>query len=206
MSKFEMLGVGQRIRELRQEKGLTLEGLAEAVSAVRKEAVHFTTIAKMERAQRATSLEWVWDLAAALGVSPSDILPLPRTRAVRMVPLLGKIAAGNWQEAVEDASETIPVPEGEGGTNIFALRPEGSSMNLAVMDGSFVIVDPDQRDLLDGKLYAMMNGEGETTFKRFRADPMRLEPMSDDPEHKTIPLGREPFTVIGRVIMEMRQH
>jgi len=45
-----------------------------------------------------------------------------------------------------------------------------------------------------------MNGEGETTLKRFRADPLRLEPCSSDPQYQPIALGKEPFTVIGRAI------
>ena len=58
---------------------------------------------------------------------------------------------------------------------------------------------PDDFELRDGKFYAVMK-DGETTFKRFRANPARLEPCSSNPAHGAIAIGREPFTVIGRVV------
>lgn len=75
-------------------------------------------------------------------------------------------------------------------------------MNQVVGADATIIVDPDDFELRDGKFYAVMNGDGETTFKRFRADPPRLEPCSTNPDHKPIILGREPFTVVGRIVWQ----
>jgi SOS-response transcriptional repressor LexA len=72
-------------------------------------------------------------------------------------------------------------------------------MDKLVGEDGLIIVDPDQRDLINGKLYCVRNIAGEATFKRYRADPPQLEPMSSNPYHTAIPLGREPFIVIGRV-------
>lgn len=204
MAKEAIAAVGHRIREMRIAAGLTLDQLAEKVSEIRGEPAHFTTIAKIERSQRTISIDWIIQIAQALGVAPGDILaPAPR-RAVRMVPVIGQIAAGGWQEAVQEPIGEVPIPDETAGPNAFGLRPSGDSMNLVFNDGGYVIVDPDQIDLLDGKYYAMMNGEGETTFKRFRADPPRLEPQSSNPAHQPIPLGKEPFTTIGRVVFQLQ--
>ena len=73
-------------------------------------------------------------------------------------------------------------------------------MDTVAGAGSIVLVDPDQLSLRDGRYYVVMNGEGETTFKQFRADPARLEPLSSNPEHRTIDLGQSPYTVVGRVV------
>ena len=73
-------------------------------------------------------------------------------------------------------------------------------MNLLIEPDGYVVVDPDMRDLIDGKVYAVMNGSAETTVKRYRENPPRLVPCSSNPEHKDIAIGREPFTVIGRVV------
>lgn len=198
MSKDQIAAVGHRIRELRIAAGLTLEELASRIG----EGVHFTTIAKIEKSQRTISLDWILKIANALHVAPAALLQVER-RPVTLIPLVGGIAAGNWREAVLDPVEMIPVAGV--GPNAFALRPIGDSMNKVVGEGAIVVVDPDQLDLLEGKLYAVMNGSGETTFKRYRNDPARLEPVSTNPEHQPIPLGREPFTVIGRVVWQMEQ-
>lgn len=190
--------VGSRIRQLRMAAGLSMEELARRVG----DGTHFTTISKIERSQRTISLDWIIKIAAALNVAPAELLRKETDRPITLVPLIGTIAAGNWREAIQDPIEMIPASGV--GPNSFALRPEGDSMDRLVGDGAIVIVDPDQLDLLEGKLYAMMNGEGETTFKRYRNDPPRLEPVSNNPDHKAIPLGREPFTVIGRVVWQMQ--
>jgi repressor LexA len=204
MAKDAIAAVGHRIRELRIAAGLTLDQLAERVSLIRGEPAHFTTIAKIERSQRTISIDWIMQIAEALGLAPGDILtPTPR-QPVRMVPVIGRIAAGGWQEAIQEPIGEVPVPHDTAGPNAFSLRPTGDSMNLVFADGGYVIVDPDQVDLLDGKYYAIMNGDGETTFKRFRADPPRLEPQSSNPAHQMIPLGREPFTTIGRVVYQLQ--
>ena len=117
-----------------------------------------------------------------------------------MVPIVGRIAAGNWREAIAEPLGYLPCPVG--GPNAFALKPEGTSMDLVVGDNALIVVDPDELDLLEGKFYSVMNANGETTFKRYRGDPPQLEPVSSDPSHKVIPLGREPFTVIGRVVWQ----
>jgi SOS-response transcriptional repressor LexA len=66
--------------------------------------------------------------------------------------------------------------------------------------GGFIVVDPDQRDLIDKKYYVVTNGDHEATFKQFCADPLSLVPCSTNPLHQPIPLGSEPFRVIGRVV------
>lgn len=190
-----------KVREIRKSRGLTMEQLAEKVGAVLGKPTHFTTIAKIERSQRQISGEMLHALMQALDAKPEQLLSAaPMTIAVRMVPLIGKIAAGNWREAIQDPDGYIPAAVRSG--NAFALKAEGDSMNLVVGEGAVIVVDPDQPDLLDGRLYAVMNSSGDTTFKRYRSHPPTLEPVSTNPEHKPIAIGREPFTVLGRVIWQ----
>lgn len=118
---------------------------------------------------------------------------------MRRVPLIGRIPQGNWREAIQDPIDLIPTTKG--GSDTFALVPEGDSMNLVVKDPNAVIfIDPDDRVLVHEKYYAMMNGEGEATFKQYLDAPPRLAPCSSNPIHKEMLLGEEPITVIGRVI------
>lgn len=197
--------IGNKIREARIAKGMTLEQVADNIAKATGEPVHFTTIAKIEKSQRTISVDWILKLADALDIDPAEFMALKHRKTIvtlRTVPLLGKIPAGPWREAVQEPVQLVPVNDAVG-ANAFALEPDGDSMNKVVPPGSIIVVDPDQSELLDGKVYAIMNSSSEATFKRFRANPMRLEPVSDNPEHQPIPIGKEPFTVIGRVVWTM---
>ena len=184
------------IRNLRLERNLTIEDL---VGLIGGDEISISTLARLEKGEMGLTLDYTNMIADALQVDPSALNP--RARSGRVFPLVGRIAAGNWREAVEDAKGWKSVPADlDSGVNSFVLVPEGDSMDkLARPDGSWIVVDPDQRDLLDKKLYAMMTEAGETTFKQFFADPPRLEPCSSNPAHKPIPLGREPIIVIGKI-------
>jgi repressor LexA len=186
--------MANNIRERRLARGLTMRDLADRMGT------HYTTIAKIERSERRLTPDWVARFASALGIDPSDISTngstLPAGGA-KPIPVIGLVAAGNWREAVQSADEYVPAPSA--GPNTFGLTVEGDSMNKVAQAGSIVMVDPDQAELHDGAYYVVMNAENDTTFKQYRANPARLEPCSDNPEHRTIPLGRIPFSVVGRV-------
>lgn len=185
------------IRALRKGRGWTMEQLAERIEG----SPHYTTIAKLERNERGLSLEWMRKIATALEVQPEDLFSSdPARRAVRMVPLIGEIAAGNWKEAVHDPIGYVPAISG--GPRVFGLKTSGDSMNRVIMENAYLLVDPDMADLVDGKIYAVRNEQGEATVKFYRPDPPRLEPASTNPAHKPIFFGQEPFTIIGRVIWQ----
>lgn len=188
------------IREIRKAKGLTLQQLGELTKNPNTgNATDLATIQKLEAGKRALNADWRFALAEALGVHPDDLVgaTVPRTQ-MRRVPLVGKIPAGNWRLAVEDATDLIPCTSG--GPNTFALKPEGDSMDLLLKyDGAIVFCDPDDKALKSGSNYAMMKDGGEVTFKQYRENPPRLVPLSSNPEHKEMLLGEEPLVTIGRI-------
>jgi transcriptional regulator with XRE-family HTH domain len=59
---------GERLRDLREAAGLTQEALAEAAG------VHWVTISRIETGVREVGVTTVVDLAAALGLDPSELL------------------------------------------------------------------------------------------------------------------------------------
>lgn len=121
--------------------------------------------------------------------------------AARAIPYIGEVAAGNWREAVQRSTMSMPAPDPTIPRNAFALKVTGDSMDLLVEDGGTVIVDPDDKALYPGRFYVVLNSEGETTFKKFAPDPARLIPCSSNPAHEEIELGSgEAFRVVGRVI------
>lgn len=189
------------IRELRQARGWSMRELAEKMSE-QGEPVHFTTVAKIERSQRKLTIEWAKRFADALDVRPAEIIgdedadlfPINS----RPIPVIGRVAAGNWREAIQETHDFITAPVAA--PRAFGLTVDGDSMDLVTPEGSTVLIDPDDSDLRDGSYYVVLNGDGETTFKRYRADPSRLEPCSSNPSHTAIMLGRQHFTITGRVV------
>lgn len=127
--------------------------------------------------------------------------------AIRSLPIIGQVAAGNWRDAVQQPIGSMPAPDPNIPPRAFVLEVVGNSMDEIVAEGSTVIVDPDDKALFPRRLYVIENSEGETTFKQFESSPARLVPRSSDQSHKEIMIGSgEAFTLIGRVIWSANRH
>lgn len=119
---------------------------------------------------------------------------------ITQLPVIGQVAAGRWREAVQQPVGWIPVLSASAPQSAFALAVVGDSMDLEIGDGGTVIVDPDDKALYPGRLYVVLNADGEATFKQFEADPARLMPRSSNPAHQAIQIGDgSAFTLVGRV-------
>ena len=98
---------------------------------------------------------------------------------VRMLPLVGSIAAGSPILAEENVEDHIAVPEQitASGDN-FLLKVRGDSMiEAGILDGDTVVVRR-QDDCSDGEIVACLVEGGEATVKRLRRveGRVRLEP------------------------------
>lgn len=185
--------MANRLRELRERKQLTRAALASLAGT------GATQVNKLESGERRLSDHWAQRLAPHLGVEPYELfMPASNLPSVRWVPVIGQVSCGNLEEAIENAEGFVPTING--GPRVFALRPNGDSMNLLIPEYGYALVDPDQIDLIDGKVYVVVNGNSESTAKRYRASPARLVPCSTNDTHSEIVIGSEPFTVVGRVI------
>jgi len=111
----------------------------------------------------------------------------------------GLVPAGGWAEAFDDVIGYMPSPDAKLSKDAFVIIVEGDSMNKHVQSGEAIIVDPQDRDLVSGKLYVVRNAHGEVTFKRYQEGPSRLVPCSTNASHQTIYPGQEEFQIIGRV-------
>lgn len=188
-----------RIKELREARGLTQPALAKLAGTTKNQLV------KLESGSRRLSDHWAQRLAPHLGVQPYELfMSAEVVTPLRFVPLVGSISCGDWQEAVEHALGQVPAVQG--GSRVFALQAQGDSMNELIADKGYVYVDPDDTELRDDKIYVVINGENEATVKKFRANPARLVPCSDNPNHQEIMLGNSPCRVIGRVVGSFSPH
>lgn len=195
----------QRLREARGRKYPTAKAAIEAFGFVEP------TYRSHENGGRGFDVEAAQRYGKAFGVNPiwllglgveADDPELPgRGNGAQLgsIPIVGAVQGGNWREAVKRSAASMPRPDPSVPPEAFALRVTGDSMDELVEDGGTVIVDPQDKDLFPGRYYVVMNGDGETTFKRFMADPARLVPCSTNPVHKEIPIGSR-FEIVGRVI------
>jgi len=86
------------------------------------------------------------------------------------LPLLGKIAAGQPIEAIEDHTE-IDLSEFFIAPNRFVLKVQGDSMiEAGILDNDMVVVEQSQRANNDDIVVALIDNE-EATLKRLRHEP-----------------------------------
>lgn len=131
----------------------------------------------------------------------ADVAPEIEQATARGIPMIGDVPGGNWREAVQRPQGWMPSPDPSMPANAFGLTVRGDSMDQYVDDGGTVIVNPDDKALYPGRFYVILNGDGETTFKQFQADPARLVPCSSNPAHRELVIGgEEGFQIVGRVI------
>ena len=141
------------------------------------------------------SLEW---LATGQGnIAPPD---KPPAHARLRVPLISWVSAGVM--AFPDISEEVLGWVEESGLeptgDWIALRVVGDSMDRISPPESIIFVDRKDQVLVPNACYVISNGDGEATYKRFRSNPMRFEPVSTNPAHEPIYPTREPL-IVGRV-------
>lgn len=131
------------------------------------------------------------------GTRPENIIPLP---SMRRVPLIGTIACGQPILAVEDASETIPMPDDIHAD--FALRCKGDSMiNARIFDGDIVYIRS-QPDVENGEIAAVIIDD-EATLKRVYHHPDSIVLQPENPLFQPIVLhgaDMETVRIIGKAV------
>lgn len=191
--------IGARIRQRREELGLTLEELGDQLS------LNKSTIMRYESGEvQKIKLPILQSLAQALDVDPNwlalktdvaepyykrtiptatNIIPLP---LASFIPLVGNIACGEPILAEENIEGYVKAPAYCEGS--FALRCKGDSMTGArIMDGDIVIIRQ-QSDIDDGEIAAVLI-EDEATLKRVYKMPGRLVLRAENPRYAPIDLS-----------------
>jgi repressor LexA len=131
--------------------------------------------------------------------------PRPAPAAgVRMLPLVGSIAAGAPILAEQNVEEEIAVPELLTTTgDCFLLRVRGESMvGIGIMDADYVVVRR-QQDCEDGDVVAALVEGEEATVKRLDriAGRVRLSPENATME----PFYPDRVEVLGKVVGVFRR-
>ena len=210
-----MQSLAERLKFLRESKGLSLRKLAEHIN------VHFSTLGSYERGRRNPDLETLKMLAEFYNVSIDYLLglvddpqghlkgevELPRfDKPQKTVPLLGKVSAGQGIPAEEDIIGFIPLEPGENAD--FALKVKGHSMHPLLQDGDIVFVRK-QPVARNGQLAVVRINGDEGVIKKFYKDRSGVTLRSENPEYPPIYIKKDKWDneceIIGVVVSYKRK-
>ena len=115
------------------------------------------------------------------------------------VPVIGKITAGAPILAVENVTDTFPIPiDFVGNSESFMLTVSGESMiEAGILDGDYILVKK-QNTANNGDTVVAMNSDNEVTVKTFykEKDHFRLQPENDTME----PIILKEVTILGKAV------
>lgn len=121
------------------------------------------------------------------------------------VPILGEVAAGSFEEAIENPEGELPmeVPASREPSDYLALRVRGESMTGAgIFPGDMVVVDRQTRPLSGQIVVALL--EGEATVKRLVLGTGTVELHPENPDFEILRPPPESCRILGKVV-ELRR-
>ena len=193
----------QRIKFLREEKGMTQQELAEKVGFKTASAVN-----KIELGLRDINQTKILAFATALGTTPGELMGgVRRKESVKgvKIPVLGYVRAGIPIEAVEDILdyEEISLEMASQG-EYFALSIKGDSMEPRIAEGDVVIVRK-QNIVENGELAVVLVNGNDATVKKFYMNENGVTLISTNPTYDPFYYSKEdveklPVQVIGKVV------
>lgn len=183
-------GYPPTLREIQQHSG--------TVKSLRGVAIHLDALQRKGYIERGSQ-------ARSIRILHPDYQP--ESERVRLLPLVGDIAAGTPILAQENIEDLIPVPADmvRNVENAFLLRVKGDSMTGEhIMPRDLVVIKP-QETAYNGELVAVLVND-EATIKRiyFEKDRVRLQPAN--PAYEPIYVRPEEARVIGKVIGLIRDY
>lgn len=164
------MNAGNRLKQLREEKGLSQSEVAKIIGVGR------TTYLKWENGENQPTRK-LDQLSQFFGVSidyllgKSDVKNIKsknlHSRGIR-IPVLGRVVAGIPIEAVEEILDYEEItPELAATGKFFALKIRGHSMEPRMMEGDVVIVRK-QEDVESGDVAIVLVNGNEATVKRVK--------------------------------------
>lgn len=176
---------------------------------VRDLAIKQSTISSWMRGERLPNITKIDILCKYLNCSRTDLMEeytgSSRADAIR-IPILGKVAAGQPIEMIEDIIGEVAIEQTKG-FQYFALEIRGDSMSPRIQNGDIVIVRK-QPTVESGDIAIVaVNGDEATCKKiRYMHDGMEIVPLNPSYESHFISYDQVqslPVTIIGKVV-EMR--
>ena len=159
-----------KLAEMRERAGLTQAQLAEKLGVTQQ------TIWYYEKGRREMKSGVLIALSKALDCSISDLLGIDDTYGVikasqspsHQLPIVGRMAAGEAREAIEQRDRTHPIPDElyNGNENSVWVEISGNSMNRLFPDGSLVLINMSS-EVHNGDVAAVFVNGDDVTIKTF---------------------------------------
>lgn len=185
----------ERVKDLCSKQGLTVQEL-EKRAGVANGYIRSTYV----KGSKPKS-ETLKRIADVLGVSPSYLMGEVKTGG-RMIPLLGRVAAGLPITAVENVIGQEEISEQLAGTGeFFALKIRGDSMTPSICDGDIVIVRR-QDCAEDGDIVIALIDDEDGVCKVFKRTESAIVLISRNPIYD--PIVRTDVRILGKVV-ELRR-
>lgn len=210
------------IRQLREAAGLTQPQLAERLEDV--PGLKQADISKIENGRHKSPEMHQAPLADALGVSPAEIAKQvdellggatvspqqkpPAAPSPSVVPLIGWVRAGQWDEVNNPFDPEISEGTVQTGVKVsnrsFALRVKGDSMTNPAgwptfPEGMEIVVDPKRQPESGDLVIAQLEDDEAATFKRLVRDAGTTLLVPLNPRYPTITVDR-PIRICGVVV------
>jgi len=131
---------------------------------------------------------------------PAGPAPMPRS-----VPIVGRVQAGKFTEAIEAPDGYLPIAGRPDDETLFALTVRGESMTGAgILPGDVVVVRRQERATSGAIVVALV--EGEATVKRLRLRRGRVELHAENPAFEPImPAKGSDVRILGQVVEVRRR-
>ena len=218
-----MATFAERLRELRNEKKMTMKDLADKLSLTEQ------AISMYERNERRPNFEKLEEIADFFNIDMNYLLgksiiknsyaselteiPLDNIIFDDYFPLhyWSGLSAGSFEELLENEPDSVvyvPITFQNKKKRLHAFKINGTSMNNVIPDGSIVVSEDNYNNAIkytDGTIVVAFM-DGTATVKRLYSgeDSITLSPDSTDKSHMPIivPKDKE-LVIIGKVIWHM---
>ena len=170
---------------------------------VREIALHFGLKGPRSPKKRLDALEEKGYIRRRPGKSRAiEVMGVSPSRSFRLVPLVGKVHAGDPSLALEDLEDNLALDRSLAkGDETFFLRVKGDSMiGDHIKDGDLALVQP--QSVADNREISVVLIDDEATLKRVyrEGDTLRLQPSNPTMEPIIVGMGEGRVTIVGKVI------
>lgn len=194
--------VGEKIKYLRESKGITQQELAKKLGTTRQ------SISRYESGERTANQDILFELSDIFETPVDNFFPpredfVTKVKNILRIPVLGVITCGepilaeeNFNGYREEIAENVPSGE------VFFLETKGNSMTPTIPENSFVLIRK-QETIENNEIAAVLvNGDSEATLKRvkFQGDTMILMPDNLDGHMPIIVNEDNPARIIGKAV------
>jgi len=206
--------MAQNIKKFMAKKNISRMELCKALG------FNYSTLADWLHARKYPRIDKIEMMANYFGVSKADLVEqdsdLQTKRITTMdvvkIPLLGRVVAGDPQEAIQEADEFLYIPAmgHKRSEDYFALRVCGESMEPNLLDGDIAIVHI-QPEIDSGQIAVVLIDNQDSTVKRVFISQDGITLVADNPAvfqprfFSNDDCLTMPIRILGRVISIQRE-